>query len=294
MGIGVPITRRRSRQPGTLYVLRLVPGTSPIHRLWAGTKVLSVVAIVVTLTLIPSWLCIALFASLDLVAARFAKIPRTVVPRLPGWFWGSLLIGALLALAAGRPPTLAVGPVHVGLGSLATFLRAVAFGVVLLASSALVAWTTPLGDLAPALSRLGAPLRKLRVPVDEVAVTVALCVRCLPLLVDEMRTLLAARRLRPARHGRSITEDSSGRHGLVRHAMKFRRVMRRVLAEPADLLGASLAVSMRRAGELGEAITARGGVSAGVGTRAGPAARDAMAGAVVVAACVAALVLHFG
>jgi energy-coupling factor transport system permease protein len=114
------------------------------------------------------------------------------------------------------------------------------------------------------------------------------------LLVDEMRTLLAARRLRPSRHGRSITEDSSGRHGLVRHAMKFRQAMRRVLAEPADLLGASLAVSMRRAGELGEAITARGGVSAGVGARAGPAARDAMAGAVVVAACVAALVLHFG
>jgi energy-coupling factor transport system permease protein len=292
MGIGVPTARRRSRQPGTLYVLRLVPGTSPIHRLWAGTKVLSVVAIVITLTLVPSWPCIALFASLDLVAARFAKIPRTVVPRLPGWFWGSLLIGALLALAAGRPPTLAVGPVHVGFGSLLTFLRAVAFGVVLLASSALVAWTTPLGDLAPALSRLGAPLRKLRVPVDEVAVTVALCVRCLPLLVDEMRTLLAARRLRPTRHGRSITEDSSG--GFVRHATKTRRAMRRVLAEPADLLGASLAVSMRRAGELGEAITARGGVSAGVGTRPGPVARDALAGAVVVAACAAALVLHFG
>ena len=122
MGIGVPTARRRSRQPGTVYVLRLVPGTSPMHRLWAGTKVLSVVAIVVTLTLVPSWPCIALFASLDLVAARFAKIPRTVVPRLPGWFWGSLLIGALLALAAGRPPTLAVGPVHVGFGSLLTFL----------------------------------------------------------------------------------------------------------------------------------------------------------------------------
>ena len=56
MGIGVPTARRRSRQPGTLYVLRLVPGTSPIHRLWAGTKVLSVVAIVITLTLVPALL----------------------------------------------------------------------------------------------------------------------------------------------------------------------------------------------------------------------------------------------
>jgi energy-coupling factor transport system permease protein len=297
MGSGVPTTRptrRRSRQPGTLYVLRLVPGTSQMHRLWAGTKVLCVVAIVLTLTLVPSWPCIALFASLDLVAARFAKVPRTVVPRLPAWFWVTLLIGALLALAAGRPPTLVLGSFHVGLGSLLTFLRAVAFGVVLLASSAVVAWTTPLGDLAPALSRMGAPLRKLRVPVDELAATVALCVRCLPLLADEMRTLLAARRLRHPRYGRSVTEDSVGGDGAVRHATKFRQTMQRVVAEPADLLGASLAVSMRRAGELGEAITARGGVSAGVGSRPGPAVRDAVAGAVVVAACVAALALHFG
>jgi energy-coupling factor transport system permease protein len=276
-----------------MYIFRVVPGTSPVHRLWAGTKLTAVVAIVITLTLIPSWPCILLFASLDLVAARVAKVPRTVVPRLPAWFWGSLVIGSLLALAAGRPPTLVIGSFHVGVGSFLTFLRAVVLGFVLLATSALVTWTTPLAEIAPAVSRMGAPFRKVRLPVDELALTVALCVRCLPLLADEMRTLLAARRLRPFRYGQSISEDPDGVNGRVRRTARIRTTMHRVLSEPADLLGAALAVSMRRAGELSEAITARGGVAAGVATQAGPGVRDALAGLVVAAACATALALHF-
>jgi energy-coupling factor transport system permease protein len=264
-----------------------------MHRLWAGTKLLCVVAIVVTLTLIPSWLSLALFAVLVLLAAVVAQVPRTVVPRLPGWFWGSLLIGALIALAAGRSPTLDLGSVRIGVGGLLTFLRAIVLGVVLLATSAVVTWTTPLGDLAPAVSRIGSPLRKLRVPVDELAATVALCVRCLPLLLDEMRTLLAARRLRPP-HVADAAEDVQRADAPVHHPSKARRTAQRVLAEPADLLGAALAVSMRRAGELGEALTARGGVTTGVGNRPGPGVSDVVAGLVVAATCATALALHFG
>jgi energy-coupling factor transport system permease protein len=265
-----------------------------MHRLWAGTKLLCVVAIVVTLTLIPSWLSLALFAVLVLLAAVVAQVPRTVVPRLPAWFWGSLLIGAMIALAAGRPPALVLGSVHIGFGGLLTFLRAIVLGVVLLATSAVVTWTTPLGDLAPAVSRMGAPLRKLRVPVDELAATIALCVRCLPLLLDEMRTLLAARRLRPPYVAGAAAEDLQRADAPAHQPSKARRTAQRVLAEPADLLGAALAVSMRRAGELGEALTARGGVTTGVGTRPGPGLSDVVAGLVVAATCATALALHLG
>jgi energy-coupling factor transport system permease protein len=227
------------------------------------------------------------------LAAVVAQVPRTVVPRLPAWFWGSLLIGALIALAAGRPPELVLGSVHIGFGGLLTFLRAIVLGVVLLATSAVVTWTTPLGDIAPAVSRMGSPLRKLRVPVDEFAATVALCVRCLPLLLDEMRTLLAARRLRPPHVAGAAAEDVQ-RADAPAHHSKARRTAQRVLAEPADLLGAALAVSMRRAGELGEALTARGGVTTGVGTRPGPGLSDVVAGLVVAATCATALALHLG
>ncbi len=294
MRLSVPTRRSGTRQPRSVYVFRFVPGTSPLHRLWAGTKLLCVLAIVVTMTLVPSWSSIVLFASLVLVAARVAQVPRTVVPRLPVWFWGSLLIGSLLALAAGHPPTLALGPLHVGFGSLATFWRAITFGLVLLGSSAVVAWTTPLADLAPAVSRIGAPLRRLRVPVDELALTTALCVRCLPLLVEEMRSLLAARRLRPSRREQSIREESTSvGDASFQRASKLRLTVRRLLAEPTDLLTSALASSMRRAGELGEAITARGGVSAGVTSGVGPQCRDAITGLAVAVACFTVLALHY-
>jgi energy-coupling factor transport system permease protein len=118
-----------------------------------------------------------------------------------------------------------------------------------------------------------APFRLVRVPVDEAAVAVALCVRSLPLLVDEMRTLVAARRLRPAlpRPGRTT--------------------MQRWLDEPVDLLVAALAVSMRRAGELAEAITARGGTGLIAARTGRPRWADAVALLVVGAACAGATML---
>jgi energy-coupling factor transport system permease protein len=112
-----------------------------------------------------------------------------------------------------------------------------------------------------------------RVPVDEWAVAVALCVRSLPLLVDELRTLVAARRLRPAppRPGRST--------------------LQRWLDEPVDLLVAALAVSMRRAGELAEAITARGGTGLIAARARRPRVADALALLIVAAACTGATMM---
>lgn len=92
--------------------------------------------------------------------------------------------------------------------------------------------------MAPALRRLLAPLRLARFPVDELATAVALTVRCLSLLVDELRTLQAARHVRRAAPARGV---------------------RPRLVELQDLLVAALVVAMRRARELGQAIDARGG-----------------------------------
>jgi hypothetical protein len=107
-----------------------------------------------------------------------------------------------------------------------------------------------------------------------------------------MRTLLAARRLRPPRHELSISEESADDASAER-ASKLRLRARRLLAEPTDLLTSALASSMRRAGELGEAITARGGASAGVSRGVGPQGRDAIAGLAVAAACFTVLALHY-
>jgi len=249
----------------TPVLLRPVPGDSVVHRLWAGTKLLCVVVLGLTLSLVPSWPAIGVGSAVVLGAAWLAHIPRGVVPRLPFWFWLALLIGALLALPSGGSPSLTVAGSNIGLGALLVYLRLTALGVVLIAASALVGWTTPLGEVAPAVARLGAPLRCLRLPVDEWAVAMALSLRSLPLLIEELRILRAARQLRPRR---------------VR-----RRSWRTGFAELIDVVTAAMAVSIRRAGELGAAITARGGTGQLAAHPATPGWRDALALVVVLGAC---------
>ena len=114
------------------------------------------------------------------------------------WFWIILILTGVLSSMAGGSPFVHVGGAVIGLGAFDTYCKFMSIGILLLLLAAVMGWTTPLGDIAPAVSKLMAPLRWIRVPVDDLAVAVALCVRSLPLLVGELRTLIAARRLRPA------------------------------------------------------------------------------------------------
>ncbi|MFE3052611.1 energy-coupling factor transporter transmembrane component T family protein [Nocardia sp. NPDC059239] len=240
-------------------VLREVPVDSPVHRLWAGTKMIGVFAVSVLLMFIPSWALLGV-ATLFLVAVfLLAKLPLGTLPRLPWWMWAGVLIGA----AINAP---------VGASALLRYAQVILFGFLLLGASFLVAWTTPMGEVAPALARLGAPLKRISwtrhgvrhsIPVDEWAVVVALTLRGLPLLLEEMRILRAARKLRP--------KDS---------------LLHRASENPlVDILTASMAVSSRRAGELGEAITTRGGTGELTARPGSPGRADVVALLVVALVC---------
>ena len=83
----------------------------------------------------------------------------------------------------------------------------------------------------------------LRLPIDEWIVAIALALRCLPLLIDEMRTLAAARRLRYRNPDQQ-------------------KQLRGAVIEIHDLVSTAIIVSLRRAHDLADAITARGGIGA--------------------------------
>jgi energy-coupling factor transport system permease protein len=67
---------------------------------------------------------------------------------------------------------------------------------------------------------------------------------------------------------------------------------RRWLIEVIDLLAATITVALRRADEMGDAITARGGAGQISAAPSRPARRDAIAFAVVLVVCGAALALE--
>ena len=236
------MTATESHQRRPLVLLRPVPGPSAIHDLWAGTKLITALAISVLLASYPGWGPIALTAALLITIARLAHVPRGALPSVPRWLWiTTLLTGATAALAGGSP-FVDVGPFTVGLGGLLDVLRFAALTGVLLGLGGMVSWTTNVADVAPAVAVLGRPLRLVRIPVDEWAVAIALAMRAFPMLIEEFRILYAARRLRPKP---PLPPTWRGR-------------LRHWGGNVIDVLTAAITVALRRADEMGDAITARG------------------------------------
>ena len=265
----------RNRQAKPLVLLRPVPGSSPIHRLWAGTKLIVVFAIGVLLTFYPGWVPIALLAALIAVTMKLAGITRGVLPTIPIWLWLLLLLGGVTAAFAGGSPVIEIGSVHLQLGGVLSFLRITALSIVLLLLGGLVSWTTNVSEIPPAVATLGRPLRLLRLPVDEWAVALGLALRAFPMLIDEFRIMHAARKLRPE-------------PGLASRRDRLRYRVREIV----DLLAAGITVTLRRGDEMGDAITVRGGTGQISAAPSKPAMADWVALAVVGAVCVVALILE--
>lgn len=268
-----PTANRRQRRP--VVLLRPVPGDSAVHRMWAGSKLVIVAAIGVLLTFYPGWVPIGAVAVLVLVAARIARVPRGTLPSIPGWLWILLFFGGLTATFAGGSPVIDIGSVTVGLGGLFNFLRITALSIVLLGLGAMVSWTTNVAEIAPAVATLGRPLRVLRIPIDDWAVALALALRAFPMLIDEFRVLYAARRLRP----KDVALTRRGR-------------FRSVWLEVIDLLAAAITVALRRADEMGDAITARGGAGQISASPSRPKLIDLWAFVIVIVVCGTALALE--
>jgi energy-coupling factor transporter transmembrane protein EcfT len=269
-----PQERPARRQSRPVVLLRPVPGTSAVHELWAGTKLLAVCVISILLTFYPGWITIGLVAALVLTAARVAHIPRGALPSVPHWLWIMLVLGGITAAFAGGSPIVELAGAQVGFGGLLNFLRITTLSFVLLGLGAMVSWTTNVAEIAPAVATLGRPLRLLRIPIDEWAVALALALRAFPMLIDEFRVLYAARRLRPK---------------LVLHSRRARR--RRWALELIDLITAALTVTLRRADEMGDAITARGGIGQISAAPPRPKLADWLALSIIAAVCVAAIML---
>lgn len=273
----IPPTRlptRREARP--LVLLRPVPGRSAIHDLWAGTKVLIALFISIFLTIDPGWAPIGTAATLVLVGAVVARIPRGALPSVPHWLWMLMAIVGSAALLAGGAPIVGVGASSLGLGGFLDFLRITALSLVLLGSSALVSWTTHVADIAPAIAALGRGLRVLRVPVDDWSAALALTLRTFPMLIDEFRVLAAVRRLRPQPERRDHAER-----------------LRHLTSDASDVLTAAITVTLRRADEMGDAITARGGAGQISATSSRPSKADWLALLIVFSACAAAAAAQF-
>lgn len=265
-------TRRSNRR---VVLLAPVPGTSPVHRLWAGTKLLIVIWFSGLLWFYPGWMMIGMVASLVFGTARLAHIPSGVLPSVPRRLWLLIVLALMATALAGGEPVAVIHGWHLGFGGVLHFLRVAALITALLGLAAMMSWTTPTADIVPAMVSLTRPLALLRLPVDEWAVSLALALRAFPLLIEEFQVLYAAYRLRP--------KTAPPNH-------RARRRQR--AADLIDLLTAAVVVTLRRSDEMGDAIIARGGVGQLTAKRIGPRLADWAALTLCLAGGIAAVVIE--
>lgn len=189
------------------------PGDSALHRAPAGVKLVVLSGLLAVLLVGRGSWVLAAVAGLTVVGFVVAGIP-------PGLAWTQL-----------RPLRWFLPILVLLQGFLSGWASAALFGSALLvsvAAAALLTLTTRITALLDVIGRLVAPLRRVGVDPDRVALTLALTIRCVPLLVALVTEVDQARRARGA--GRSL----------------------RALAAPVVIR------ALRTADEFGDALAARG------------------------------------
>ncbi len=219
-------------------ITQYVPGHSPLHRLDPRVKVVAVTTLAVALFVRDSYAALAVFGAVALAAVLLSGVPLR-------WFWRGLkpllwLVGltfVVQVLFAPGEAFFTLGPIHLTWEGLerAAFLSVRL--VILVVTGALLTLTTPPVALTDALAWLTRPLRRLRVPTEELALMVTIALRFIPTLLMELDTIMRAQRARGAEFARG---------GLVTRARAL-----------VPVLIPLFVVSFRRADDLALAMEAR-------------------------------------
>ena len=202
-------------------------GSAPVHACDARVKVVLLIAYSITLFLVQSWWALGACAAAFAALLGVARIPvaRVLGLSLP------LMVIALLAIvfnafsfdaeAAANATAEGLGAVSAGVlqdappltiaGSFgfvpAGFARGCFYAiriVLLVVASLLVSFTTTSTELTEAFASFLRPLRKLRVPTDDVASVLSIALRFIPLVAEEVG------RVRDAQWARGAHLDDGG------------------------------------------------------------------------------------
>ena len=163
-------------------------GTSIVHRADARVKIGLLLAYSIGIFLVRSWWGMGAFALVAVLAIAVARLPlkRVLVPLTP-----VIVMAAFAVLFA-----FAASPDWAGLSSgLFVAVRM----IVLVAASFAVCFTTPSTDLLAAFAWFIGPLRRIRVPVDDIAFTLSLALRFIPVIAEEFQQVRLAQRARGAK-----------------------------------------------------------------------------------------------
>ncbi len=192
----LPLSKQRKPRKATnggfpLTIGSYLPGVSILHRADPRTKLIVALMAMVALFLTNSWIPITATCVLVIVLAVCAHIParyllRTLRPVL-------LILAFTLVVNAFK-----FSPFRF---SLPGFERGILFAlriVVIMLLSTLVTLTTSPVTLTDGMTALLKPLRRLRVPVDDLAMMLSIALRFIPTIFAEAQVIIKAQTMRGA------------------------------------------------------------------------------------------------
>lgn len=231
---------------------RSIPIDSPVHRLSAEAKVIAGIVISIGLVFNTEWSHVGVAALLVVAAFKGANLPLSILPRVPFIVRFALLGGLMGSVFSDEAPKFGA----ISIGGISDYARLIAIGFIMILWVGILSWTTGLTAVGFALRRLIQPLRWIKVPVDEIGSVIALAVRSLPLVADEIDVVNESVTSRPP------PADLSGKP--LREAFSF----------IGDTATAVVIGSHRRARDLAMAMVSRGATSAPIPPRGALGRRD--------------------
>lgn len=176
------------------------PGNTLVHRLDPRAKLLCVILYIVALFTCKGWLGYAIVAALLFVCIRISKVSRRALTKgLKPVYFILIFTGIMNLFFTTGEPIVDVwllrrisweGVEH----AIAMVLRI----IMLIMGTFLLTYTTSPISLTDALERLLSPLKKLKLPVHELAMMMSIALRFIPTLIEETDKIMSAQKARGA------------------------------------------------------------------------------------------------
>lgn len=179
-----------------------MPVDSPVHRLDPAAKLGIVAAFTLGLFSAGTFSGLAVLAVAVLVCTLIAAVPVPAALRGVRAVAFIMVLTVLVNALRWAPATVALvrlGPIAVDRGGLVSGMFFAVRIVLLVVGTSLLTLTTSPVELAGGLERVFAPLRLVRVPVGDLAMTLTIALRFIPTTVEEAERIMTAQTARGAR-----------------------------------------------------------------------------------------------
>lgn len=175
------------------------PGSSIIHRADPRVKIVLVIALIVTLFTVGGPASYALIVAFLALIVRISGIaPKMVLRGLKPILFIIIFTAVLNLFYTPGDPIWQWGFLKITREGVKVAILMVARIMLLIISTSMLTYTTSPIELTDGLERLLSPLKRLHVPVHELAMMMSIALRFIPTLIEETEKIISAQKARGA------------------------------------------------------------------------------------------------